>query len=176
MMSERKFGPSQEGIIWADRPSLYLILYKFIFVIALIIGISMAPDISQYVPNFKYDRWVNIGKIAIYFFAIAHLLTAILRILSTQYTLTDDRLLIRTGIMVRVTEQIELFRVRDLTMEQALSESVFGLGTLWIVSSDRSSPLAALQGIRDVEAVADAVRHAVSVAQDRVGYRQYEVS
>lgn len=53
-----------------------------------------------------------------------------LRWRSTTYSLTNRRLIMRTGILTRVSVDLPLWRVNDLSCERGLSDRVLGCGTL----------------------------------------------
>jgi uncharacterized membrane protein YdbT with pleckstrin-like domain len=59
-----------------------------------------------------------------------------LRWLSTSYTITDRRLITRTGILTRRGHDIPLTRINDLAYEHGLVDRLLGCGTL--VVSDAS--------------------------------------
>ena len=88
------------------------------------------------------------------------LVTLAYRRMSVKYRLTNQRLFHEQGILRRVTERIELIDIDDVTMEQGLMERLFGVGTVHVTSSDRSSPELLMPGIDDVKAVADTIDHA----------------
>lgn len=78
----------------------------------------------------------------------------LVRRLNVHYELSDQRLIHRSGILVRRTHRIELIDIDDVAHEQDLIERFFDVGTIEVVSSDRSHPVIALPGIDGVEKVA----------------------
>ncbi len=58
----------------------------------------------------------------------------------TTYTLTDNCLFIRSGLLTVREEEIRLYRVMDVTLRQSFRERLFGLGTIHLCTSDQSSP------------------------------------
>ena len=74
--------------------------------------------------------------------------------LNVHYKLTDQRLIHRSGILLRRTNRIELIDMDDVSHEQGLIERLFDVGTIEIYSSDRSHPKIELPGISNVEQVA----------------------
>lgn len=57
----------------------------------------------------------------------------------TVYTLTDDELIVRSGIMRQVFDSVPLYRILDVTVERSLLQRVFGLSTVVINAIDASS-------------------------------------
>lgn len=94
---------------------------------------------------------------------------------STVYELTSQRLKIRRGILNRRLDELELFRVKDYTMEQPLMLRMVGLGNLSLITSDLTTPVVALRAIKDVEAVREKLRTAVQAERDRKRVRELDV-
>jgi uncharacterized membrane protein YdbT with pleckstrin-like domain len=84
----------------------------------------------------------------------------------THFELTSERLRIRTGILTRKMEEIELFRVRDIAQEEPLFQRLCGCGTLRLLTSDGSAHTVVLPAIAAVERVRELLRKAV-LAQRR---------
>ena len=55
---------------------------------------------------------------------------------STKLTLTDQRLIVTTGIFTRRTNETELYRVRDTSIEEPFFYRIFGVGNVIIYSTD----------------------------------------
>ena len=58
----------------------------------------------------------------------------------TVYTLTEDRLIVKTGIFNISEDEIRLYRILDITLRRSFWERLFGLGTLHLCTADKSSP------------------------------------
>lgn len=56
----------------------------------------------------------------------------------TVYTLEEERLFIKTGILNIKEDEIRLYRIMDLTFKQSLGQRIFGVGTIHCCSSDAS--------------------------------------
>ncbi len=93
----------------------------------------------------------------------------------TLYELTSQRLRIRSGILNKKVDELELFRVRDYTMEQPLLLRFVGLGNLTMITSDASTPTVVMRAIPGVEAVREKLRTAVQAERDRKRVRQLDV-
>lgn len=82
----------------------------------------------------------------------------LLKVWSSRYRLTTQRLFIERGILSQVIDQIELVRVDDVRVRRSISDRILGLGTLEIVSTDITDKRVGLDGIRDPQAVSEHVR------------------
>ncbi len=94
---------------------------------------------------------------------------------TTRYTLTNQRLLICHGILNRREDNLELYRVRDYSMEQPLNLRMLGLGNIHMVTSDPITPNLSIRAIPEVEKVREALRHSVEAARDRKRVRQMDM-
>jgi membrane protein YdbS with pleckstrin-like domain len=97
------------------------------------------------------------------------LLTLAYRRVSVKYRLTSQRLFHEQGILRRVTDRIELIDVDDVTLEQGLMERLFGVGTVRVSSTDRTTPELLMPGIDDVQTVADTIDQARRTERQRRG-------
>lgn len=92
----------------------------------------------------------------------------------TSYVLTSERLRINTGVFSRRSEELELYRVKDLTVEQPFFQRLFGLGRLILHTSDRTNPTLVLPAMRDVDRLRDTVRGRVEPLRAAKGVREID--
>lgn len=71
----------------------------------------------------------------------------------TVYTLNGEKLLIDTGFLNKQEEEIMLFRITDITLERKLGQRIFGLGTIHICSSDKTTPELDIKNIKNSKEV-----------------------
>ena len=67
----------------------------------------------------------------------------------TRYSLSDDRLFISVGFLNIKDDEILLYRVRDIDTSRSLWQRIFGVGTVTVISSDKTMPTLVLQNIKD---------------------------
>jgi uncharacterized membrane protein YdbT with pleckstrin-like domain len=84
---------------------------------------------------------------------------------SVRYTLTAQRLEIERGILGKRYESIDLWRVRDVTLEQTVLERVRGVGRITVVSTDQLEPLLLLGPVASAKRLYDQLRDAVAHAR-----------
>ncbi len=93
----------------------------------------------------------------------------------TSYELTSQRLKIRSGMLNRKLDELELFRVKDYAMDQPLFLRLLGLGNLNLITSDATSPQVFIKAIPAVEEVREKLRAAVQAERDRKRVREMDV-
>ena len=67
----------------------------------------------------------------------------------TRYSLSEDRLFISEGFLTIRDDEILLYRVRDIDTSRTLWQRIFGVGTVTVISSDRTMPTLVLKNIKD---------------------------
>ena len=67
----------------------------------------------------------------------------------TRYQLSEDRLLLSEGFLNIKDDEILLYRVRDIATTRSLWQRLFGVGTVTVVSSDKTMPTLVLKNVKD---------------------------
>jgi len=76
-----------------------------------------------------------------------------------KYQLTNRRLFVSTGLLRRRRDQMELLRIKDVYTRSTWLDRCFSIGTVVVVSDERSLPIFYLAGVHDPHAVMDLVWH-----------------
>lgn len=84
----------------------------------------------------------------------------------TIYGITQDRVLIQSGILNLVEEEIRLYRIMDITLKRSLYERIFNLGTIRCCSADKSTPEFEIKNIRNAKEVKEKLSHLVEMSRD----------
>jgi uncharacterized membrane protein YdbT with pleckstrin-like domain len=66
----------------------------------------------------------------------------------TRYALSEDRLFLSVGCFTIRDDEMLLYRVRDIITRRSLWQRICGVGTVTIISSDKSQPNLVLKNIR----------------------------
>jgi uncharacterized membrane protein YdbT with pleckstrin-like domain len=93
-----------------------------------------------------------------------------------RYELTTERLHLRTGVLSRTTRDLELYRVKDITLVQPLSLRVFGLGNVVLTTSDADSPKLTIEAVRFSAWLRDQVRKHSEQCRLAKGVRTVDVA
>ena len=57
--------------------------------------------------------------------------------------------MIKRGLLTSVEDEILLYRIMDVTLRRTLGQKIFGLGSLMVVSSDKTSPNVEIKNIKN---------------------------
>ena len=92
-----------------------------------------------------------------------------------RYELTSERMKLRQGVLNKVFNEVELYRVRDYRAEQPLYLRVFSLGNVIIGTTDASHPVVVLRAVSRVEDVLELVRRHVEDCRARKKVRALDL-
>ena len=93
----------------------------------------------------------------------------------TRYALSEDRLFLSVGFLNIKDDEILLYRVRDIDTERTLWQRIFGVGTVTVVSSDRTMPHLVLKNVKDPVFVKELIHKQVEEAKIRRRVRFGEI-
>lgn len=93
----------------------------------------------------------------------------------TRFRLSEDRLFCEKGFFNIKSDEVLLYRVRDLQLNLKLSQRIFGVGTVCVISSDQSIPHLDLVNIRHPREVKELIHRSVEAAKDKRRMRTMEV-
>ena len=93
----------------------------------------------------------------------------------TRYRLSEDRLFCEKGFFNIRQDEVLLYRVRDLQLNMKLTQRIFGVGTICVISSDKSVPHLDLINVKDPRRVKELIHRSVEEAKDARRMRTMEV-
>lgn len=67
----------------------------------------------------------------------------------TRYGMSEDRLFISVGFLNIKDDEVLLYRVRDIDTSRTLWQRLFGVGTVTVMSSDKTMPTLVLKNIKN---------------------------
>jgi uncharacterized membrane protein YdbT with pleckstrin-like domain len=91
------------------------------------------------------------------------------------YELTTERLKQSHGIFNKRVDELELYRVRDLAIEQPFFLRMFSLANIVLDTSDKTTPRVVLKALPDAQNLADSIRQHVEVQRQRKNVRELDV-
>jgi uncharacterized membrane protein YdbT with pleckstrin-like domain len=71
--------------------------------------------------------------------ALAILLVVWIQNLAAKYEITEERLIIRRGIIMKSVDEIELYRIKDVRINFSIINQLAGIGTICVASSDETT-------------------------------------
>ena len=171
-----------DGVLFAGRPSLLGLIWELVkglLVLALACSVIRLP----------LEEWANEPlqlKLTInQLFAAAHyrvlagyaiaglvvlgLLIKVLKLKMIYYEVSSDRIEWSRGILDRRVDNIDMFRVVDLKMRRNLFDCIFGVGTVALITTDKTDPEFVFEKIRDSRYLYDIIKKASLEADRKTG-------
>ncbi len=145
MASANEIG-SAEQVVWTGRPSQVKNLPLFLLCLLL-------------------------------FFLVVPIFIAVwkwLEIRCQVYELTSQRLRTRRGILNKQTDELELYRIKDISLAEPFWMRLFSLGNVVLLTSDRTSPELVIEAIAEPEKVRDQIRGLVEALRDTKRVREID--
>ena len=135
------------GMFWISLSILTIGL-----VVSLVCSLCTGEEVA---PVFYGGVFVfGVADIIVFCYALAEF--------ASSYTISPERLIIRSGILTRSVLNVEFSSVRDTVVIQSLDGMLFKRYTVAIISSDSARPAAQIQWIRksQVDEIIGAIRYA----------------
>lgn len=66
----------------------------------------------------------------------------------TRYAMSEDRLFLSAGFFNIKDEEVLLYRIRDINTSRTLWQRIFGVGTVSVISADKTMPTLVLKNIK----------------------------
>jgi uncharacterized membrane protein YdbT with pleckstrin-like domain len=164
--------PMAEETLWKGSPSWRILIGK---VVAMILAVIVIPIAAVYVASLTQDIDLK-GRITtiawwlaavIVLWQLVAFLIAILRLQSTLYTVTNQRILIEQGMLSKSVNELDLRSLDDTQFFQPFTERLLGIGNVTLVSSDKALPVTVLRGIHKPRDVRETIRAAAYQVSQR---------
>ena len=109
---------------------------------------------------------------------IVPIFIAIARFLQTKckiFELTTERLKTTEGVFSKVTETLELYRVKDIEVRQPFWSRLLGMENILVNTSDLSSPVVHVDAIPKTVGLADKLRNQVEIIRQQKRVREIDI-
>lgn len=90
------------------------------------------------------------------------------------FEFTTERIRIYEGILNQEINEVELYRVKDTSLQKPIWLRVFGLSNIVLQTSDRSCPEIMVKAVRDGGGIREKLRKQVELLRDRKRVREVD--
>ena len=151
------FRPSMKGLIGSMATGILLL------VVALAILVGSAGQ--------EGERWTDFGYggLLLALFGALSVLKVWIRVKTTVYRLTTERFLIKEGWLAKKHEEVELYRISDVSLTQNFWDRLVKTGNITVTSTDQSTPFLNLPAIPDALNRKEEIRIAYRKARKKEG-------
>ncbi len=156
---------AKEETLWRGSPSWLLAFGKIIQAVIVAIVLPLIYYFaSDFLAQYALIVWAVIAIVLLW--QLVSIVIALARLKTTMYTVTTQRVTIERGLTTKSVEDIDLRYIDDTQFRQSFIQRVLGIGSVTIISSDKSSPTYVLHGIPDPRSVRELIRtNAYQVSQ-----------
>ena len=91
------------------------------------------------------------------------------------YELTSERVKTTEGVFSKITDTLELYRVKDIEMRQPFLYRLCGIENVQLNTSDASSPFILIEAIPHSVGLGDKIRNQVETIRQQKGVREIDV-
>jgi len=171
-----------DNILFAGRPSLWgmapaVVKGLIVFAVAwLLIRLPLESFVNSLLDlkltateAFAIARYRMIAGEGIIALVILILLLKAFKLKMIYYEVTADRIEWSRGILDRRVDNVDMFRVVDLKMRRSLLDCICGVGTVALITTDKTDPEFVFEKISDCRYLYDVIKKASLEADRKTG-------
>ncbi|HUU18969.1 MAG TPA: PH domain-containing protein [Sedimentisphaerales bacterium] len=173
---------TSDNVLFVARPSLWGMapaMLKGLFFIVLagllvrlplesfindLLGLGLTESQSWTVGGYRIIASFGLGLIVVFV-----LVMKVVRLKMTRYEVSPDRIEWSRGILDRRVDNIDMFRVIDLKMRRSVIDCIFGIGTVGLITTDKTDPKFEFEKIHRSRELYDIIKKASLEADRRTG-------
>ena len=140
-------------------------------ILLAVIFVGLTIGLAIRAPDFSWPRWVALIPLT---FGVLLLLQLWIRVKSCSYRLTTQRLFVRRGWLAKHVNELELYRVKDVVVDQGVLQRVLGYGTITVLADDNTTPEVHLDSVSSPIKVKELIRTQYRAARQREGVHPTE--
>jgi membrane protein YdbS with pleckstrin-like domain len=155
--------PVAEQTLWRGTPSAIKLVGRVVEIVLILI---VVPLVFRWFSNRSLDvqTAANILRLgwlitaALVFIEAIRFFYSLFILRSTLYTITNQRVMIERGLLTKSLSEIDLRYIDDTQFFQGIVDRLLGIGNVTIISTDKTTPVYVLQGVRDPRGLREMIR------------------
>lgn len=169
-------GDASNTIVWQGKPSQ--VLNFQVFFLAVLIPLLSFPL------GRLWDTYHNIMApldivrgyivIAMWILPPLYAFAKWIQVKCRSYTLTLERFNERSGVFDKITDDLELYRVKDTAVMEPFLLRTFGVGNIILYTSDRATPIVIIEAVPNVHNLQSVIRDQVEYMRTAKGVREID--
>jgi membrane protein YdbS with pleckstrin-like domain len=144
-----------EKTLFNGHPALIYSIGQFVPFLAILILAGIAISVLEWQNEPGYIAYIILGAVLI---LVAMFLRLYMLSRGTHYIITTQRIKYERGILSKVQESLELFRIDHFELRRPFGARLLGHASLHLFSSDAELGNFAIYGIPNLPALADQLR------------------
>lgn len=169
---------ANERVLYKTKPNMVLGCKKAIYgVVLLVIVFIVSPTIIQFIGKMQVymisqiqlplTRYVAIGFFVVILAIIVYIIWQLISWYSKEYTLTDTRIILKSGILSTKKTYMPYSTIQDVSSNQTIIAKMFNVGTVSVFSAYDNN-LMSLENISNPSKVEDII------FSNMMGYRSFQ--
>ena len=148
MAYPKKLLTEDETVVYDMRPHWRVLFYPALALIAIIFVTVLLLGWTP--SDWDWARYAILAVAALLF--IMWVLVPVVRWATSEYVITNRRIIVRTGIVARQGRDMQLQRINDVHFEYGVVDRVLGCGNLIVESAGETGQLR-IKAVPDVELI-----------------------
>ena len=160
-MSENVNNENDNNLDWSGSPSQWYNFPKFVIwgFVALL---------------FLFSSPVILGGLIASLIPIGIIVWNYLIVSMWKININEEKLVQKKGVLNLKTDELQIYRVKDITLEQPIWLRLVGLSNISLISSDKSDPFITIPAIRNGDALREDISNAVEKMRRKKGVREFD--
>jgi hypothetical protein len=173
---------TNDNVLFEGRPSLWAMAGAvikglfFVVVAGLLVKLPL-EDMANDLLGLKltdnqalaFGQYRVIAGLGLAIVVVLFLVIKMVRLKMIYYEVTADRIEWSRGIFDRKVDNLDMFRVIDLNLRRNLFDCVVSIGTVGLITTDKTDPEFVFEKIRDCRRLYDIIKKASLEADKRSG-------
>ena len=145
-------GPAIKGVV-VFTLAVFLIVSKVELLVKDLLKLELTEE-----QLIAFAQYRLIGGVGLAVIVVLILVLKIVRVKMIYYKVTKDRVEWSRGILDRRVDNIDMFRVVDLSLQRSLFDCIFGIGTVTLITTDKTDPEFAFEKIKQPRKLYDIIK------------------
>ena len=158
--------PDQEIVYYEGRPLLRADQAKAAFWLIFGVVLIALPVMAHLFDWLWWHTWMTIVAVLA---AICAFVLPWMIMRTTRYRITSYRIDFERGLFTKKIDTLELWHVDDIKFEQGLLDRMMNVGSITVMSNDRTNPKLELHGIPDPRRIFDALKERIIAVKRQRG-------
>tara|TARA_Y100000816_G_scaffold21884_1_gene14132 strand:- start:524 stop:1009 length:486 start_codon:yes stop_codon:yes gene_type:complete len=150
-----------DNLDWSGSPSQWYNFPKFsIWGFISLVFLLSSPNI--------------IGGLIAALIPIAIIVWNYLKVMMWKINISEEKLVQQKGVLNLKTDELQIYRVKDISLEQPIWLRLVGLSNISLISSDKSDPFITIPAISDGDILREKISTAVEKMRRKKGVREFD--
>jgi membrane protein YdbS with pleckstrin-like domain len=162
--------PSLLGMVPAAVKGMFFLTAAYLLIklplekmVVNLLGLTLTDNQVLEIGGYRVIAGVGLAAVVVLILVIKTI-----KLKMTYYEVTAERIEWERGIFDRKVDNIDMFRVIDLKMRRTVLDVILGIGTVALITTDKTDPEFVFEKVRDCRLLYDVIKKS-SLEADRRG-------